>query len=109
MNRERGQATVEAVAGIAVLTLTGLLCLQLLAAGYAATLTDGAAEAGAIAAVRGEPVEPAVRRALPGWGRSRVDVSRIGSKVSVRLRPPALLRSVSERLAVSSSASGAGR
>lgn len=109
MNRERGQATVEAVAGIAALTLTGLLCLQLLAAGYSATLADGAAEAGAIAAVRGRPVAAAVRGALPGWGRSRVEVSRIGSRVHVRLRPPALFRSLSERLAVSSSASGAGR
>lgn len=109
MNREAGQATVEAVAGIAALTLTGLLCLQLLAAGYAATLADGAAEAGAIAAVRGQPVTGAVRNALPGWGRSRVEVSRAGSRINVRLRPPALFRTISERLAVTSSASGAGR
>lgn len=109
MNRQRGQATVEAIAGIAALTLTGLLCLQLLAAGYSATLADGAAEAGAIAAMRGQPVEPAVRNALPGWSRSRVEVSRTGAKVNVRLRPPALFKVVAERLAVSSSASGAGR
>ncbi len=106
MRREGGQATVEAVAGIAALTLTGLLCLQLLAAGYAATLADGAAEAGAIAAVRGEPVEAAVREALPGWSRSRVRVTRSGPIVNVRLRPPALFRPVAERLAVTASAAG---
>lgn len=103
---EAGQATVEAVAGIATLTLTGLLCLQLLATGWAATLADGAAEAGAIAMTRERPVEPAVRNALPGWGRSRVEVARTGSTVRVRLRPPAIFRSLSERLAVTSSASG---
>ncbi len=109
MNRQRGQATIEAVAGIAALILTGLLCLQLLATGYTATIADRAAEAGAIAAIRGLPIEPAVRRALPGWSRSRVEVSRSGSRVEVRLRPPALLRALSERLTVTSSASGVPR
>lgn len=103
---ESGQATVEAVAGIAALTLTGLLCLQLLAAGWSATLADGAAEAGAIAVIRGTPVESAVRNALPGWGRTRVEVRRTGPSVSVRLRPPALFPSLSERLAVTSTAGG---
>lgn len=106
MRGDRGQATVEAVAGIAALALTGLVCLQLLATGYSLTLADGAAEAGAIATVRGGSVEAAVRKALPGWSRSRVEVSRTGSIVRVRLRPPALFRVLSERLAVSATATG---
>lgn len=106
MSAGSGQATVEAVAGIGALTLTALLCLQLLAAGYSATLADGAAEAGAIAVLRGRPVGTAVREALPGWGRSRVQVARSGSTVRVRLRPPALFREISERLAITASASG---
>lgn len=106
LDGEAGQATVEAVAGIAALTLTGLLCLQLLATGWSATLADGAAEAGAIAMTRGLPVTPAVRDALPGWGRSRVEVARTGAAVRVRLRPPAIFRSVSEWLAVTSTANG---
>lgn len=109
MKGSGGQATVEAVAGIAALTLAGLVCLQLLALGYAATLADGAAEAGALAAIRGGSVAAAVRESLPGWGRSRVEVNRVGSRVSVRLRPPALFGSLSERLAVSTSASGSSR
>lgn len=100
------QATVEAIAGIAVLILAGLVCFQLLAAGYTVTIADGAAEAGAVALVRGEPVERAVRRALPGWAKQRVTVSRVGMMVKVRLRPPALLPSMDDRLAVTAGAGG---
>lgn len=99
-----GQATVEAVVGIGTLMLAGLLCFQLLATGYTATIADGAAAAGAVALVRGEPVEPAVRKALPGWARSRVSVTRLGSMVRIRLRPPALFASMSEALEVSAEA-----
>jgi hypothetical protein len=101
-----GQATVEAVAGIAALMLTALLCFQLLAAGYSVTIADGAAEAGAVALIRGEPVEPAVREALPGWAKNRVSVSRIGSRVRVKLRPPALFSSMADKLAISAEAGG---
>jgi hypothetical protein len=99
-----GQASVEAVCGIAVLIPAALLCFQLLATGYTVTVADGAAEAGAVALVRGGPVEPAVRRALPGWARSRVSVMRLGETVRVELRPPSLFESLAERLEVSSSA-----
>ena len=47
--RDDGQATVELVAALPALLLAGLLALQLLATGYALTLADGAAEAGALA------------------------------------------------------------
>ncbi|MDQ2621482.1 MAG: hypothetical protein M3Y45_00400 [Actinomycetota bacterium] len=106
MRAAAGQASVEAVAGIAALILTGMLCLQLLAAGYAMTLADGAAEAGVIASIRGEAVEPAVRRSLPGWARSRIEVHRSGGTVKVKLRPPSPLAAIANRLAVSSSATG---
>jgi len=101
---DSGQASIEAVCGIGALILAGLLCFQLLAAGYTVTVVDGAAEAGAVAMVRGEPVEPAVRRALPGWARSRVSVTRTGENLRVRVRPPSPLASVGELLAVSSTA-----
>jgi hypothetical protein len=99
-----GQASVEAVCGIAVLMLAGLLCFQLLATGYTVTLAGGAAEAGAVALVRGSPVEPAVRGALPGWARSRVTVLRLGETVRVELRPPSPFESLADRLEVSSTA-----
>ncbi len=90
---------------MAALLLAALLCFQLLATGYTATVVDGAAEAGAVALVRGRPVEAAVRRALPGWARSRVSVARFGETVRIRVRPPSLFDSISERLAISASAS----
>jgi len=103
---DSGQATVEAVAGITVLMLAALVCFQLLATGYTATIADGAAAAGAVALIRGEPVEPAVREALPGWARDRVSVTRTSSMIRVRLRPPALLDSMAAGLTVSAEAGG---
>ena len=109
MSGERGQASIEAVAGVAVLLLTGLVCLQVLAMGYALTVADGAAEAGAVAAVRGRPVRAAVRDALPGWAGSRYTVARTGDTVRVSLRPLALVSDLSGGLAVSSSASASSK
>jgi len=101
---ESGQASVEAVAGIAVLVLGGLVCFQLLATGYSATVADGAAAAGAVALVRGDPVESAVRAALPGWAKSRVSVRRVGERVEVSIRPPSPFAGLSERIELTSSA-----
>jgi hypothetical protein len=101
---ERGQASVELLAGLPALLLAGLIALQLLAAGYSATLVDGAAEAGAMALAAGRPAEPAVREALPGWARQRIDVGVSGGELTVRLRPPSPLEALAKRLEVSSSA-----
>ena len=65
---ERGQASVELLAALPFVLVAGLLCLQLLAAGYSLTLADGAAEAGALALASDLPPEPAVEAALPGLG-----------------------------------------
>ena len=104
MDGERGQASVEVLAGIPALLLSGLIALQLLAAGYALTLADGAVEAGAMALAAGRPVAPAVREALPGWARRRVGVEVEGGHLTVRLRPPSPLGSLARRLEISSSA-----
>jgi hypothetical protein len=104
MGREAGQATVELVAAIPALLLAGLLALQLLAAGYALTLADGAAEAGALALAAGRPARGAVRAALPGWAGERSEVSVHGGEVTVRLVPPSPFPSLAAHLAVSSSA-----
>jgi hypothetical protein len=101
---ERGQASIELVAALPALLLAALLALQLLAAGYALTLADGAAEAGALALASGRSAVAASREALPGWARDDVDVAVRGGRVTVRLRPPSPLRSVADRLAVTSSA-----
>lgn len=104
MDSEAGQSTVELVAALPVLLLAGLIALQLLAAGHALTLADGAAEAGALALAAGEPARDAVRRALPGWAEDDVSLSVSGGRVTVRLRPPSLLPFIADRLTVASSA-----
>ena len=104
MDSERGQASVELVAGIPALLLAGIVALQLLAVGYSLTLADAAAEAGALAVAVGRDPEPAVDDALPGWAGDRVEVDAEGGGVPVALRPPAPLAVVAERLEVSSTA-----
>ena len=102
---ERGQATVELVAALPALLLAGLVTLQLLVAGYAMTLADGAAEAGALALASGGSAAGAAREALPGWAEDDVSVSVEGDEVSVRLRPPSPIEALSKRLTITSSAS----
>jgi len=103
-SKERGQATVELVAALPALLLAALVALQLLAAGYALTLADGAAEAGALALASGGSAPDAAREALPGWAKEDVSVRVEGGEVSVRLRPPSPFAAVADRLAVTSSA-----
>lgn len=99
-----GQASVELLAGVPALLLAGLVALQLLAAGYAVTLADGAVEAGAMALAAGRPAGPAVREALPGWARDRIEVGIEGGELTVRLRPPSPIGEIARGLEVSSSA-----
>jgi hypothetical protein len=101
---DRGQAAVELLAALPALLLCGLIGFQLLAVGWAMTLADGAAEAGALARAAGTDSEEAAREALPGWARDRVDVRVRGGRVEVALRPPTPLPGLSERLEVSSGA-----
>ena len=101
---ERGQATVELLAALPTLLLVALVALQLLVVGYALTLADGAAEAGALALASGSSAAEAARAALPGWAEDDVRVAVEGGKVSVRLRPPSPLEALADRLTVSSSA-----
>jgi hypothetical protein len=105
MANSSGQASVELVAALPALLLAALVSLQLLAAGYALTLADGAAEAGALALAAGGSAPSAVRAALPGWAEDDVSVSVEGGRVTVRLRPPSPFRAVADKLAVTSAAS----
>lgn len=104
MGRETAQATVELVAALPALLLAGLLALQLLVAGYALTLADGAAEAGALALASGRPAVVAARDALPGWVEDDVSVSVEGGRVTVTLRPPSPIPALGRALSVASSA-----
>ncbi len=104
MAEESGQATVETLTAIPFLLLAGLLALQLLVAGYAMTLADGAAEAGALALAAGRPAANAAREALPGWAEDEVEVSVHGGEARLRLPPPSPLPILADHLAVESSA-----
>jgi hypothetical protein len=109
MDREEGQSTIELVAALPALLLAGLLALQLLTTGYALTLADGAAEAGALALASGRPADAAARAALPGWAENDVDIGVAGGRVTVRLQPPSPIPALSDRLAVTSSAAARPR
>ena len=95
---------MEAVAAVPLLLLAGAIALQLLAAGYALTLADGAAEAGALALAAGRPAKQATLDSLPGWARDRASVAVEGGGVKVRLRPPVLVPGLADPLAVYSAA-----
>jgi hypothetical protein len=109
VDRQAGQATVELVAALPALLLAGYLSFQLLAAGYALTLADSAAEAGALALASGRPALRATREALPGWAEEDAEVTVAGGRVTVRLRPPALSDAIAEGLAVTGSAAARPR
>jgi hypothetical protein len=102
---DAGQATIEVVAALPLLLLAGIVALQLLLTGYSLTLADGAAEAGTLAVVAGRDAESAVRAALPGWARERVQVEAEGGEVTVSLRPPSPIAAIARRLEVTSTAS----
>ena len=87
---ERGQASVELLAGLPALILAGLIAVQLLAVGRATTQADLAVEAGAMAIAAGRDPEPAVAKALPGWPDGRVRTSVEGGRLRVALEPPSL-------------------
>lgn len=91
MSRERGQASVETVALLPLLLLVALVGAQALAAGRCRELAGHAAGAGASALLQDADPRRAARHALPGWSRSRLEVRVSGRRVSVVLRPPALL------------------
>lgn len=104
LGTQRGQAQLELIAGLPLLLLAALIALQLLAVGYSQALADGAAEAGAIAAVDGRDELEAARAGLPGWASSRVEVGATAGQVEVVLQPPALLPGLAGHLGVSSTA-----
>jgi hypothetical protein len=100
MADERGQATVELLAAIPLLLIAGAIALQLLLTGYALTLADGAAEAGALALAAGRPAKSAAQESLPSWAAGRAEIAVRGGEVTVRLVPPSLLRAVAGNLVV---------
>ena len=96
--RQSGQASIELVALVPLLLVVVLAAAQLLAAGAGRELADHAAEAGAVALLQGGDPETAARAAVPGWSHGRLDVAVERRRVSVRLRPRALLPALARML-----------
>lgn len=109
MRGHRGQSTVEIVALLPLLALAGLAIMQLLAAGAAYELAGHAAEAGAVAIAEGRDPARAARESIPTWSRRRVRVHVSGRKVSVRLRPPAIVDGLGDLLAANAEADAGPR
>ena len=99
-SRERGQASLEFLGVLPLLVVLGLAAFQLLAVGYSSVLAGSAAEAGALALAAGGDARDGVHEALPGWSRAHARVTVEHGRVTVRLRPPSLLRAIAERLEV---------
>ncbi|HKF79524.1 MAG TPA: hypothetical protein VKB17_01710 [Thermoleophilaceae bacterium] len=103
-SNERGQALVELLGAVPALLALGLVVMQALAVGYSSVLAGTAAEAGALALAGGRDARAGAREALPGWSRARARVDVRDGRVRVALRPPALLKVVSQRLEVTGEA-----
>jgi hypothetical protein len=101
---ERGQASVELLAGLPVLLALGAFLLQLFAVGYSAVLAGNAAEAGALALAAGGDAGAAAREGLPGWSRAGLVVHTSRGLVEVTLHPPSPLPAVRKVLVVHASA-----
>jgi hypothetical protein len=101
---ERGQASLELLGLLPLLVVVALAAAQLLAVGYSSVLAGNAAEAGALALAGGGDPRASAREALPGLPRARARISVAGGEVRVRLRPPALLDALANRLEVSARA-----
>ena len=82
-----------------LIAIVALAALQALAAGVAAELADHAAEAGSVAILEGGDPHDAAEHAIPGWSGAHIDVAVHARTVRVRVRPPAVLRSVGDLLA----------
>lgn len=98
--RSDGQASVELLAAAPILLAVTLAAAQLLAAGLCRELAGDAAGAGAAALLQGRDPQSAARRALPGWSRSDLRVTRDGRELRVSITPPSLVPGLSRLLSV---------
>ena len=101
---ESGQAAIETVAMLPLLIAVALAIGHALSAQAARELAGHAAEAAAIAVVRGSDPKEAAEASLPGWSRERMDVAVKGRDVRVRLRPLAVVPGVADVLATTATA-----
>jgi hypothetical protein len=87
MNGDDGQATVELVALLPLLLIAALAGAAVIGAHTAGEQAGQAAQAGAMALLRGSDPRAAARRALPAHVRRRAAIEVRGRRVTVRIRP----------------------
>jgi hypothetical protein len=97
-----GQATVELIALLPLLLIAALAGAALLAAQAAGEEAGEAAEAGAVALLRGGDPREAARRALPEHARAQIAVA--GRRVTVTVLPHLPLAGLERRLAAHATA-----
>ena len=103
---DRGQASIELVAALAVVALLAGLCWQLALEGHAAWLTANAARSAARAEIVGHSPRSAARSALPSSLERGLEVKRVGGgRVRVSTRVPWLLPHWAAPIGVSATAS----
>jgi hypothetical protein len=107
---ERGQASVELVAVLPFVLLTGLVAWQLLLAGHALWLCAAAARTAARAEAVGARTERAARSALPEALERHLEVATgAGGRVRVSVRVPFVVQRWSSPVWVSATSSLGGR
>lgn len=82
---ERGQASIELIALVPLLTVVTLVVAAFLAGHAAREAADQAAVAAAIAQLQGADASKAARDASPGWTRARVKIK--GGRATVKVVP----------------------
>jgi len=97
-----GQASVELIAGAAVVLAAGLIAFQLLAVGYGAVMSGHAAEAAALAIANGKDPNEAAHDAVPEWPAKKLEVERRGDEVRVKLYTPSPFGFLRRRLVFTS-------
>jgi hypothetical protein len=93
-----GQATVELVALLPLLLITALAAAAVIAAHTAGEQAGQAAEAGAVALLRGDDAHAAARAALPDGARRRAAIAVRGRRVTVTLTPRLPIRALERHL-----------
>lgn len=104
MGRESGQSTLETVTVLPLMIAVALAVGHVLAAGLARELAGHAAQAGAIALIRGGDAKASVVASLPEWADDRVAVRVVDRRVRVRLEPPSVIPGAADLLASTATA-----
>lgn len=101
---DAGQSTLETLTVLPLMMAVALAVGHVLAAGLAHELAGHAAQAGAIAMIRGGDAKASVVASLPEWAEERVAVRVVDRRVRVRLEPPAIIPGAADLLASTSTA-----